>query len=99
MERVREQLRLYEHPLLEFSAEPAGEGVELLINFKAHFSDPAVKVHTYSATLHPRDLDHPNFEWVFQRMLYDCLHDYFVEMFIRTPQDQKERQRRERNGD
>jgi hypothetical protein len=95
VERVREQLRLYEHPLLEFSAEPSGEGVELLI----HFKEPAVKVHTYSAMLHPRDLDHPNFEWVFQRMLYDCLHDYFVEMFIRTPQDQKERQRRERNGD
>jgi hypothetical protein len=95
VERVREQLRLYEHPLLEFTAEPSGEGVELLITFK----EPAVKVHTYSATLHPRDLDHPNFEWVFQRMLYDCLHDYFVEMFIRTPQDQKERQRRERTGD
>jgi len=99
VERVREQLRLYEHPLLEFSAEPSGDGVELLINFKAGFSDPTVKAHTYSAMLHPRDLDHPNFEWVFQRMLYDCLHDYFVEMFIRTPQDQKERQRRERAGD
>jgi hypothetical protein len=95
VERVREQLRLYEHPLLEFAAEPSGEGVELIIRFK----DPAVNVHTYSAPLHPRDLDHPNFEWVFQRMLYDCLHDYFVEMFIRTPQDQKERQRRERTGD
>ena len=95
LERVRAQLKLYEHPVLEFTAEPAGEGVELLIRFK----DPAVKVHTYSAQLHPRDLDHPNFEWVFQRMLYDCLHDYFVEMFVRTPQDQKERQRRERTGD
>lgn len=95
VERVREQLRLYEHPLLEFAAEDAGDGVELLIRFK----DPAVKVHTYSAMLHPRDLDHPNFEWTFQRMLYDCLHDYFVEMFVRTPQDQKERQRRERAGE
>jgi hypothetical protein len=54
-----------------------------------------VKVHTYSALLHPRDLDHPNFEWSFQRQLYDFLHDYFVEMFIRTPQDRKERARRE----
>ena len=35
----------------------------------------------------PRDLDHPNFEWTFQRQLYDCLHDYLVEMFVRTPQD------------
>jgi len=95
VERVRKQLTLYEHPLLEFSAEPSGDGVELLIAFK----EPSVKVHTYSAMLHPRDLDHPNFEWVFQRMLYDCLHDYFVEMFIRTPQDQKERERRERTGE
>ena len=95
VERVREQLRLYEHPVLAFSAEESGDGVELQIRFK----DPHVKVHVYSAQLHPRDLDHPNFEWVFQRMLYDCLHDYFVEMFIRTPQDQKERQRRERSGD
>ena len=37
------------------------------------------------------DAPHP-----FQRQLYDCLHDYFVEMFIRTPQDLKERQARER---
>jgi hypothetical protein len=95
LERVRAQLALYEHPVLEFDAAAAGEAVELIIRFK----EPGVKVHTYSATLHPRDLDHPNFEWVFQRMLYDCLHDYFVEMFIRTPQDQKERQRRERAGE
>jgi hypothetical protein len=94
LEKVRAQLALYEHPLLVFDAQEAGEGVELLIRFQ----DPDVKVHTYTATLHPRDLDHPNFEWVFQRMLYDCLHDYFVEMFIRTPQDHQERQRRERTG-
>lgn len=94
VDRVREQLKFYEHPLLVFEAQESGEAVELLIRFK----DPSVKVHTYTATLHPRDLDHANFEWVFQRMLYDCLHDYFVEMFIRTPQDQKERQRRERTG-
>jgi hypothetical protein len=23
---------------------------------------------------------------MFQRYLYDCMHDYLVEMFIRTPQ-------------
>ena len=91
LRRVLEQLELYEHPLLEFSAKAAGDGVEVNINFK----DSRVKVHTYSAMLHPRDLDHPNFEWSFQRQLYDFLHDYFVEMFVRTPQDRKERARRE----
>ncbi len=81
--RVREQLQLYEHPLMAFDAREKGEGVEVVIRFK----DPAVKVHTYYFELHPRDLDHPNFAWSFQRQLYDCLHDYLVEMFVKTPQD------------
>ena len=91
LERVRKQLALYEHPLLDFSAHAKGEGVEVLINFR----DPPVPVHTYNFEFHPRDLDHPQFEWEFQRQLYDCLHDYMVEMFIRTPQDRAERQRRD----
>ena len=33
-----------------------------------------------------RDIAHPQFPWTFQRYLYDCMHDYLVEMFIRTPQ-------------
>ena len=89
LERVLAQLRLYEHPLLDFSARAQGEAVEVLINFK----NPTVPVHTYYFEFHPRDLDHPQFEWAFQRQLYDCLHDYLVEMFIRTPQDRVERQR------
>ena len=91
LERVVSQLRLYEHPLLNFSARSKGEGVEIIIQFK----DSSVAVHTYYFDLHPRDLDHPQFEWSFQRQLYDALHDYFVEMFIRTPQDRIERRRRE----
>jgi hypothetical protein len=87
--RVLEQLRLYEHPLLEFDARAKGDAVEVLIRFR----DPAVPVHTYCFDLHPRDLDSPSFEWQFQRQLYDCLHDYFIEMFIRTPQDLKERRK------
>jgi hypothetical protein len=42
-------------------------------------------VHTYYFDLHPRDLDHPNFAWTFERQLYDCLYDYFIEMLIRAP--------------
>ncbi len=89
LNRVLEQLRLYEHPLLDFSARTKGEGVEVIIQFK----DRATPVHTYYFELHPRDLDHPQFEWTFQRQLYDCLHDYLIEMFTRTPQNRAERQR------
>ena len=91
LDRVLAQLQLYEHPLLNFSARSKGEGVEIIIQFK----DASVPVHTYYFELHPRDLDHPQFEWSFQRQLYDALHDYFVEMFIRTPQDRVERRQRE----
>ncbi len=90
LERVLAQLRLYEHPLLTFSARAKGEGVEVIIKFK----DEAIPVHTYYFDLHPRDLDDPQFEWSFQRQLFDALHDYFVEMFIRTPQDRAERHRK-----
>jgi hypothetical protein len=90
LERVLTQLRLYEHPLLDFDTRSKGEGVEVIITFK----NPSVPVHTYFFELHPRDLDHPQFEWSFQRQLFDCLHDYLVEMFIRTPQDRVDRQRK-----
>lgn len=89
LNRVLEQLRLYEHPLLEFSARGKGEGVEVIIQFK----NSPVPVHTYYFDLHPRDLDHPQFEWSFQRQLFDCLHDYIIEMFARTPQNRAERAR------
>lgn len=87
LERVLAQLRLYEHPLLNFAARSKAEGVEVIIKFK----DEGIPVHTYYFDLHPRDLDDPQFEWSFQRQLYDALHDYFVEMFIRTPQDRADR--------
>jgi hypothetical protein len=92
--KVREQLRLYEHPLVEFDARRKGEAVEVII--RPRFSDPPV--HTYYFELHPRDLDDPQFEWAFQRQLFDCLHDYLVEMFLRTPQHRKENQQMEREG-
>jgi hypothetical protein len=92
LDRVLAQLQLYEHPLLNFSARAKGEGVEVIIQFK----DPKIPVHTYYFDLHPRDLDDPQFEWSFQRQLYDALHDYFVEMFIRTPQDRADRQEKDR---
>ena len=34
LDRVLEQLKLYEHPLLDFDARSKGEGVEVIIRFK-----------------------------------------------------------------
>jgi hypothetical protein len=82
LEKVLEHLRLYQHPLLDFDAESEGQGVQVIIRFK----DPPVPVHTYYFSIHPRDLDHPQFEWTLQRQLFDCVHDYMIEMFTRTPQ-------------
>jgi hypothetical protein len=94
LERVQEQLRLYEHPLVAFDARSKGEAVEVII--RPRFIGPPV--HTYYFELHPRDLDDAQFEWAFQRQLFDCLHDYLVEMFVRTPQHRKENQQMEREG-
>ena len=90
LDRVLTQLGLYEHPLLNFSARAKGGGVEIIIKFK----DESVPVHTYHFDLHPRDLDDSQFEWSFQRQLFDALHDYFMEMFIRTPQDRSDRRQK-----
>jgi len=85
--KVREHLQLYDHPLLSFSARHADADergpIEICIDLK-HCTVP---VHTYRFQIHPRDLDHPQFAWNLQRQLYDALHDYFIEMFTRTPQD------------
>ena len=80
-----DQLKLYEHPLLVFDAREQGDGVEVIINF----CNPAVPVHTYYFSMHARDLDHPQFEWTFQHQLFACVHDYLIEMFVRTPQTQR----------
>ena len=83
LEKVREHLQLYDHPLLAFSARENQGTIEVLIDLK----NSTVPVHTYQFQIHPRDLDHPQFTWNLQRQLYDALHDYFIEMFTRTPQD------------
>ncbi len=82
LDKVRRALADYEHPLFEFAARGDGDAVVVEIRFK----NPAVPVHVYEFTLRPRELDHPQFTWSFQRQLYDCLHDYVVEMFTRNPQ-------------
>jgi hypothetical protein len=80
---VLAHLRLYDHPLLTFSARETNGPIEILIDMK----NAPVPVHQYVLPIHPRDLDHPQFAWNLQRQIYDGLHDYFIEMFISTPQD------------
>ena len=83
LQKVLDHLRFYDHPLLAFNARENGGTIEILIDLK----NSTVPVHTYVLKIHARDLDHPQFQWHLQRQLYDGLHDYFIEMFTRTPQD------------
>lgn len=87
--RVLDHLRLYEHPLLNFSARESDGVVEVVIDLKDIPNHPPVPEPSYVFPIHPRDLESPQFAWQLQRQLYDALHDYFIEMFIRTPQDRK----------
>src|SRR3972149_696808 len=82
VEKVLKELEKYEHPLFHFSAREKGETVEVIIDFR----NKDLGLHTYYYEIHPRDLRHPEFPWTFQRQLYDCVHDYIIEMFARTPQ-------------
>jgi hypothetical protein len=82
---VQEHLKLYEHPLLAFSARENNGVIEVLIDLK----NSTVPVHTYVLPIHARDLDDSQLTWHLQRQIYDGLHDYFVEMFTRTPQDRQ----------
>jgi hypothetical protein len=81
--KVLDHLRLYDHPLLAFSARETNGVIEVLIDLK----NSNVPVHTYVLPIHARDLDHPQFAWHLQRQIYDGLHDFFIEMFTSTPQD------------
>ena len=84
LEKVRNELRRYCHPLLDFSVRSKNSKIELVVNLKNNHPE----VHTYYLEIHPRDLKSKQFTWTLQRMIFDGLHDYFVEMFIYTPQSQ-----------
>ena len=84
LEKVRRELVRYEHPLFEFDAQAAANGVEVHIRFKPQ----GVEVHNYQFLLLPREIENKQFPWSFQRQLYDCLHDYVIEMFTCNPQRQ-----------
>ena len=83
-EKVRQELARYEHPLFSFEARPSGERVEVQIRFKL----PQPQFDAYTFQLQPREIEHAQFPWTFQKQLYDCLHDYVIEMFTCNPQRQ-----------
>ena len=82
LSKVQHELTKYEHPLFDFEARSAKESVEVLIRFKPLQPE----VHEYTIQLRSRDIEHSQFSWTFQKHLYDCLHDYVIEMFTRNPQ-------------
>lgn len=83
LEKVRSELERYKHILFSFAAEEVDPGEIYLV---ISLTTPIPSAHTYRAPVHPRDVAHPQFPWTFQRYLYDCMHDYLVELFERTPQ-------------
>lgn len=84
LEKVRAELARYEHPLFDFGARPASGGVEILIRFKP--AEP--QVHAYVYMMHAREIENRQFPWMLQKQLYDCLHDFVIEMFTNNPQRQ-----------
>jgi hypothetical protein len=84
LDKVRLEVARYEHVLFVFGVRESAAGTpELIIGLKP----PIEGVDEYVAPVHPRDIDHPQFAWTFQRYLYDCLHDYMAELFTKNPQE------------
>lgn len=81
-EKVEKELARYEHPLFHFSTEERRTGVLLTINLREGLGFE----HHYEINLHEREIENPQFPWTFQKLRYDCLHDFIVEMFERNPQ-------------
>lgn len=81
LEKVLNELSQYAHPFFEFSAVAKDDGVEVQIRSKI----PNVLSPEYRITISVREIQHPQFPWTFQRLLYDCLTDYVVELFTKTP--------------
>ena len=81
LERVLQELAKYEHPFFEFDARPKNDAVELCIRSKI----PNVISPEYRITLAERDVESKQFPWSFQKLLYDCLTDYVVELFTKSP--------------
>jgi len=79
--RVQQELSKYEHPFFEFAAREKADDVEMVIRSKV----PDVLSPEYRITLMERDIQNSQFPWTFQKLLYDCLTDYVVELFTKNP--------------
>ena len=79
--RVQEELEKYEHPFFDFEAREKGDAVEMVIRSRV----PNVLSPEYRITLNERDIQSTQFQWTFQKLLYDCLTDYVVELFTKNP--------------
>jgi sigma54-dependent transcription regulator len=80
--KVEKELARYDHPLFRFSTEARGSSVSLAIDLREGLGVE----HHYEISLHEREIENRQFPWTFQKLLYDCLHDFVVEMFERNPQ-------------
>ena len=81
IDRAREELAKYEHPFFDFEVRQKNDDVEMVIRSKT----PDVLSPEYKITLNDRDLQSSQFRWTFQKLLYDCLTDYIVELFTKSP--------------
>ena len=82
LEKVARELELYEHPFFELTAEKSADGVDVCVRSKL------AQVHSpeYRFTLSEREINHTQFRWSFQGLLYGNLNDYMVELFTRSPE-------------
>ena len=81
VEKVNYELKMYEHPFFTFSASEHPKGVEIYIrSVISNVLEPEFRL-----TLSPREIEHPQFRWSFQGLLYGCLNYYVVELFTKTP--------------
>ena len=81
LQRVLDEIQKYEHPFFDFTAREKDDGVELCIRSKI----PNVLSPEYRITFSGRELKSTQFPWTFQKLLYDCLTDYVVELFTKSP--------------
>ena len=83
IEKISAELALYKHPFFEFSAAEVDDDVEVSIR------STVSTVHTpeFRFTLSQREIDHSQFRWSFQGLLYGSMNDYMVELFTSSPGD------------
>jgi hypothetical protein len=83
LDKVRAELDGYRHPFFDFSAEQTDDGIDVCVRSRVE----GVHSPEYHFTLSTREVDHPQFRWSFQGLLYGNLNDYMVELFTGSPGD------------